>query len=134
MTSEYDTPGQLIAHLKKRTEDPVLLRGLGELEMYFSALHDFSHNVGSGKYKRPQCAIGYIQLPATDHWSRMFKPIAGRLSMMEQFNEAVLDMEKKEREAKEKADQIKKEMKCYKESGELLCFCPTCMPEMHQNE
>ena len=131
MTSEYDTPGQLIVNLKRRSTDPVVLRGLDELQMYFSAMHELSHAIGSGKYKKPQCAIGYVQLPASDHWSRMFKSLAARLALMEGFNQAVSEMDQKAREEKEKAEQAKKEMKCYKESGILLCFCPKCVPEMH---
>lgn len=125
MTSEYDIPGQLVGLIMKRTTDPVALAALGELEMYFSALHDWSHEIARGNYKKPPCAVGYVQLPKSDHWSSFFKSLAVRTRLMSQLVNSIYSLERK------KAEEIENKIKkCQKETG--LCFCPTCAPEFHK--
>lgn len=125
MTSEYDIPGQLVGLIAKRTTDPIALAALDELAYYFSALHDWSHEIARGNYKRPPCAVGYVQLPKTDHWSSCFKSLAVRTRLMSQMVDSIHSLERKQREEKEALSR-----KCSKETG--LCFCPACSSELHQ--
>jgi hypothetical protein len=127
MTSEFDTPGEVVAIIKKHSTDPIALAGLDQLAMYFSAMHTWSHDLVQDKLKTvPSPVLGHYKIPKSDHWMRSFKCFDARLRLMEQYINAYHEAQQK---AKEKLEEDKK--KCTKSTG--LCLLPCCSPELWKN-
>jgi hypothetical protein len=121
LTSEYDIPGQLLYLIKQRVTDPVARRAIELFEMYFAALHTWSHTIAKGELKTPPSPVlGHVKIPKSDHWMSSIPALRAQIDQLDHYLDNVLELgRQKKKEAEDK---------CTKVTG--LCLLPCCSQEL----